>query len=83
MWNGFDFDELYHLADDPYEMTNLIDDPAHQDRVREMMAQAWRIVRDTGDHSLYRSNYPALRLAPWGPEVLEDEAYHRRARGER
>ena len=25
--NGFDFDELYNLDDDPYEMTNLIDRP--------------------------------------------------------
>jgi choline-sulfatase len=33
VWNGFDFDELYHLDDDPYEMHNLIDDAGRQEQV--------------------------------------------------
>ena len=71
VWNGFDFDELYDLADDPYELRNLAGSPAHQNRVREMMAQAWRIVRETDDHPLGGSKYASLRLAPFGPGILD------------
>ena len=39
VFNGFDFDELYNLDDDPYEMRNLACDAECVDRVREMMAQ--------------------------------------------
>ena len=41
--------ELYDLNADPYEMTNLYDDPANRDRVRDMAARI-RIWQDaTGD----------------------------------
>jgi len=69
VWNGFDFDELYDLADDPWELRNRIDDPDRQSIVQDLMAQAWRICRETNDHTLYRANYPSLRLSPYGPEV--------------
>lgn len=68
--NGFDFDELYNLADDPYEMNNLIDEPAHQDQVLALTKYAWTVIRDTGDHALWNSHYPILRWAPAGPDVL-------------
>jgi len=71
--NGFDFDELYNLEDDPAEMNNLARDPAHRDRVREMMKLIWQRIRDTGDHSLFNSHYPILRLAPYGPNILDEE----------
>ena len=34
--NGFDFDELYNLDEDPYEMDNLVSDPGHQSRLRSL-----------------------------------------------
>jgi arylsulfatase A-like enzyme len=71
VWNGFDFDELYNLTDDPYELRNLIDEPAHEEHVRRLMTRAWGIVRDSGDHALYRSGNWVLRLAPIGPRVLD------------
>ncbi len=71
VWNGFDDDELYNLADDPYEMTNLASQRARQRRVRRMMRLAWRIVRDTDDHPLGRSQYAILRLAPFGPGIVD------------
>ena len=71
VWNGFDFDELYNLDDDPQEMRNLADDPEYAHRLREMMTDVWQIVRETDDHPLGRSTYPAIRLAPFGPEVAE------------
>ncbi len=66
-WNGFDFDELYHLADDPYEMNNRIDDADADEQLRRLMKYAWQVVADTGDAALLNSHYPILRLAPYGP----------------
>ena len=72
VWNGFDFDELYDLETDPYEMRNRIDDPSCRERVESLMRQAWRVVRDTKDGALFNSHYPILRLAPVGPNILDD-----------
>ena len=73
VFNGFDFDELYNLDNDPYEMKNLAEDPAYGDRIRKMTTQMWKKVRDTGDNSLLNSHYPILRVAPYGPLILEEE----------
>ncbi|MGD8239835.1 MAG: sulfatase-like hydrolase/transferase [Armatimonadota bacterium] len=72
VWNGFDFDELYNLDDDPHELRNLAGNPACQERLRKLMAQAWRIIRETDDHPLGGSKYATLRLAPFGPGVVDD-----------
>lgn len=39
-----DADELYDLQGDPYEMTNLIDDPDHAETVRTLRAELARLV---------------------------------------
>jgi arylsulfatase A-like enzyme len=66
-WNGFDFDEIYNLDEDPHEMNNRIDDKTADVQVRALMRYAWQVVRDTGDKALLNSQYPILRLAPYGP----------------
>lgn len=40
--------ELYHLARDPDERQNLIDDPAQAGRVRELQAELARLMKETG-----------------------------------
>ncbi len=65
--NGFDFDELYNLADDPHELHNLVDNPAHADTLRALTQQMWQTIERTGDHSLLNAHYPPLRLAAVGP----------------
>ena len=72
VWNGFDLDELYNLDEDPGEMRNRIDDPSCAGQIERMMAQVWRIVKDTDDHPLGRSSYLSLRLAPFGPGVADE-----------
>lgn len=68
VWNCFDVDELYNLADDPYEMTNLAQDSRYRDRVRHMTGIAWRIARKTGEGRFFQHySYPTLRFAPFGP----------------
>lgn len=71
VWNCFDQDELYNLRDDPQELVNRIDDPACDEHVRRLMAIAWRKIRDFDDHPLGRANYGVLRLAPYGPGILD------------
>ena len=76
VFNGFDFDELYNLDDDPYELTNLARDfardPAHQERIRAMMTEMWRIMRDTGDRAVVETHYPPMRVAAVGPKVVRE-----------
>ncbi|MBN1580900.1 MAG: sulfatase-like hydrolase/transferase, partial [Anaerolineae bacterium] len=73
VFNGFDFDELYNLDDDPYEMNNLAEHADCQDQLKAMTAHMWRTVRDTNDRTLYNSHYPIMRVAPYGPMILTDD----------
>jgi arylsulfatase A-like enzyme len=45
----FDRDELYDLQDDPWEMRNLIDDPASQAALAEMRARLVKRMEPAGD----------------------------------
>jgi arylsulfatase A-like enzyme len=71
--NGFDMDELYNLAQDPYELHNLAEDQSYEDILIKMATLMWQFVRDTGDDTLLNTHYPILRLAPVGPGVLDDQ----------
>ena len=62
VFNGFDFDELYNLAEDPLEVSNLIDRPEYADRVRQMMIGVWRRMHETGDTTLLNSHYHSMRF---------------------
>jgi len=46
--NVEDIDELYDLKNDPYEMNNLIDDPAAHDQLAKMRTELDRLVRVMG-----------------------------------
>ncbi|HEV2125269.1 MAG TPA: sulfatase-like hydrolase/transferase, partial [Chloroflexota bacterium] len=65
VYNGFDFDELYDLRNDPHEMTNLAEDPAYAEAKQELVRKMWRLAADTGDYIF--NPYPTVALAPWGP----------------
>jgi arylsulfatase A-like enzyme len=71
VFNGFDYDELYNLADDPHELHNLACRPEHRDRVKSMMAAIWQRARATGDKTLQGVHYHPLRLPPVGPNVAK------------
>ncbi|QDT34709.1 Choline-sulfatase [Thalassoglobus polymorphus] len=69
VFNGFDFDELYNLDDDPYEMQNLINEETQQDHIQKMMAKLWKRVRETGDRAILESHYFSMRFAAVGPDA--------------
>lgn len=66
-FNGFDFDELYNLAEDPGEMTNLAARPQYADRVRHMMGRIWERIEATHDRALINTHYYSMRFAAVGP----------------
>ena len=72
VFNGFDFDELYNLADDLSEMTNLINEPEQQSCIEALMSEVWRRVRDTNDRAILESHYFSMRFACVGPDAASD-----------
>jgi len=69
VFNGFDYDELYDLEADPYEMTNLASDPRYAKVLEEMVTRMWTHIKAIGDHNMINSQYGSLRFAPCGPRV--------------
>jgi arylsulfatase A-like enzyme len=67
VFNAFDYDELYDLEKDPFEMQNLVNDPSYQDLKTEMCKKMWQIVCDTDDTSLADATYYLMRFAPIAP----------------
>jgi arylsulfatase A-like enzyme len=67
VYNGFDFDELYDLRNDPHEMRNLArdPDPKHRSVVRQMCRRMWRFAHDHDDTAI--NPYITVGLAPFGP----------------
>ena len=65
VFNGFDFDELYDLEEDPGELTNRIDDPALEQTRRDLLARLWELVKREDDH--IDNNYSTVGLVPVGP----------------
>lgn len=66
VYNGFDFDELYDLRQDPHELKNLNDDPAYESVKRELVRQMWRFAAAEQDELIFNP-YGTVALAPYGP----------------
>lgn len=67
VYNGFDIDELYNLADDPQEQRNLAGEPEQRAMLEAMAARMWRRVHALGDFNLANAQYPMYRFSPVGP----------------
>jgi arylsulfatase A-like enzyme len=67
VFNGFDYDELYNLQDDPDELNNLAAEPDQRDRIKAMMAKIWSILIKTDDRSLLGTHYSPMRIGVIGP----------------
>jgi arylsulfatase A-like enzyme len=69
IYNGFDEDELYHLASDPHELHNLAQVPEHAGTVKRLTAVMWRYVNRTRDRALLGTHYQPMRMAVVGPNA--------------
>lgn len=67
VFNGFDYDELYDLKNDPHEMRNLAGDPKHRERAQHLAQVMWRRIEEVGDFNMRKAQYGMFRFAPLGP----------------
>ncbi len=68
VYNGFDFDELYHLPTDPHETKNLAGDVQYDAVVKDMCRRMWQFAYDHNDSCV--NPYITVGLAPYGPGVI-------------
>jgi arylsulfatase A-like enzyme len=65
VYNGFDFDELYDLENDPAEMVNVADRPEYQEIKQALVRKMWHFAAREQD--MIFNAYGTVALAPWGP----------------
>lgn len=68
VYNGFDFDELYDLRQDPHEMVNRAEQPGYATVKRELVRKMWEFAAREQD--IIFNPYGTVGLAPWGPGEL-------------
>lgn len=66
VFNGFDYDELYDLEEDPGEMKNLNASPAHRPLRDDLIRRLWARAGAVGD-AISCHGYPSTDLLPIGP----------------
>lgn len=74
VFNDFDYDELYHLTEDPYELNNMINHEECQGLIRKMASEMWNMMKKTKDVTMTDAEYYVLRFAPVGPGEKEQDA---------
>lgn len=68
--NGFDYEELYDLHNDPGETRNLYGDPQYDEVVKTLFTRLWGFARSVDDVCV--NAYIMTALAPHGPGVIYD-----------
>ncbi len=76
VFNGFDFDELYDLEEDPAELVNLARDPQYEGEIERLCEIMWRWCKVAED-DIY-TPYPTVALTPVGPAAAGIEFKHER-----
>ncbi|WP_168120069.1 sulfatase-like hydrolase/transferase [Paenibacillus sp. HB172176] len=65
VYNGFDYEELYDLREDPHETRNLFGQEEYEPVVRLLSEQLWAFARTVDDVCI--NPYVMVALAPYGP----------------
>ena len=65
VYNGFDYDELYDLRNDPLERHNVVDAPENRETVQTLLTRIWAFARENDDTAI--NPYIMVGLAPLGP----------------
>ncbi len=71
VYNGFDFDELYDLEKDPFEMKNVINDKDYKHIVKDLVHKMWCFAYE--HHDVCINPYVAVSLSPYGPGIIFNE----------
>ncbi len=71
VYNGFAYDELYDLENDPLELKNLIHEKSLQPVVKEMCKKIWAFAKQTKDNCT--CPYIMVSLAPYGPGIILEQ----------
>lgn len=71
VYNGFDYDELYDLSNDPGELNNLAEDASKKLIIRELAKSLWSFAKETNDACI--NPYIMVSLAPFGPGIVNEE----------
>jgi arylsulfatase A-like enzyme len=67
-YNGFDWDELYDLENDPHEMKNLARLPEYNEIREQLVTRIWKFAYREKD--VMHNSYITTGLAPVGPAVI-------------
>lgn len=70
VYNGFDFDELYDLKNDPYEMVNIINDSKYEDIKHTLVKRMWDFAHKENDPLATAGGYIMVGTAPYGPSDI-------------
>lgn len=74
IYNGYDYDELYDLVNDPDEVNNLLADKNNREYdaiVKDMSKKLWKFARETDDVCI--NQYIMVGLSSYGPGVIYEE----------
>ena len=66
-------EQLYHTAEDPYEMNNLAKDPLHAKRLAELRAELDRWMKEQGDPGAPMDTFESYRAARAGKHLHKPE----------
>jgi arylsulfatase A-like enzyme len=65
VYNGYDYDELYDLENDPGQMKNLASDPAYDEVKKELYTRIWKFGLEHNEQLI--NDYIMTALADYGP----------------
>lgn len=71
VYNGFDYDELYDLKEDPDECHNVYEKYRNSEIVKELSKKMWRFAYEQKDTCI--NPYIMVGMAPYGPGVIFGE----------
>ena len=71
VYNGFDYDELYNLKEDPYELVNVANRPENWPVIRQLAKKLWKFAYDRKDTCI--NPYIMVSLAEFGPGIVFEE----------
>jgi arylsulfatase A-like enzyme len=71
VYNPTDFDELYDLESDPYEMHNIADLPESKDVMKEMYSKMWEHAFQSEDMNFVK--YYPVTTGEYGPSIVNSK----------